>query len=125
MPPKKKAAKADAESADRSAEAMSKLIKHFESIERDDRPSFSSRSTPAFVVRPYAGEAVAALRKKLKLTTQVFAQFLGTDIKTLQSWESGRRPVYTIACRFMEEVEKLLAIEPQFMKRRLREENAD
>ena len=37
------------------------------------------------------GEDVVAIRKKLKLSQQKFAQLLGISENTLQNWEQGRR----------------------------------
>ena len=35
----------------------------------------------------------------------IFSQFLGVDVKTVRSWEQGRRVPSAMARRFLEEIE--------------------
>ncbi len=55
-------------------------------------------------VKPYGPEDVKALRRKLRASQALFAQFLGVSVKTLRSWEQGQRPIPTIACRYMDDI---------------------
>jgi putative transcriptional regulator len=46
---------------------------------------------PSRVFKVEAGDDVTAIRRKLKLSQQKFAQLLGISENTLQNWEQGRR----------------------------------
>lgn len=38
----------------------------------------------------YKSEEIKAIRKKLKLTQNIFAQVMGVSSKTVEAWESGK-----------------------------------
>lgn len=40
-------------------------------------------------VKPYAPQAIAKLRKKLKLSQAALAKFINTSVYTVQKWEQG------------------------------------
>ena len=46
---------------------------------------------PSRAFKVEVSEDVTAIRKKLKLSQQKFAQLLGISENTLQNWEQGRR----------------------------------
>ena len=46
---------------------------------------------PCRIVDDPAAERVAALRKRLKLSRQKFAERFGLDVRAVQEWEQGRR----------------------------------
>ena len=54
--------------------------------------------------KPYAAEDVKRLRRDLRASQTVFAEFLGVSVKTVRSWEQGLRPVPMMARRFMDEM---------------------
>lgn len=44
-------------------------------------------------VKPYAPQAIARLRRKLKLSQAALARFINTSVYTVQKWEQGaKRP---------------------------------
>ena len=48
-------------------------------------------SLPCRIVDDPAAERISALRKRLKLSRQKFADLFGLDIRAVQDWEQGRR----------------------------------
>ena len=42
-------------------------------------------------VKPYAPQAIARLRRKLKLSQAAFARFINTSVRTVQKWEQGAK----------------------------------
>lgn len=46
---------------------------------------------PCRIVDDPAAERIVALRKRLKLSRQKFADRFGLDVRALQDWEQGRR----------------------------------
>ena len=40
-------------------------------------------------IKPYAPQAIARLRKKLKLSQAALARFINTSVQTVQGWEQG------------------------------------
>lgn len=61
---------------------------------------------------------VADLRRRLQLSQAVFAATLNVSVKTVQSWEQGRRRPSDVALRFLE----LIANDPGVVHRLLRNE---
>ncbi len=66
-------------------------------------------------VREYGAEEVKKTRQVLNVSQELFAKFLGVDVKTVRSWERGLKHPAPIACRFMDEI----ASSPEHMKKRL------
>ena len=46
---------------------------------------------PCRIVDDPAAEHIVALRKRMKLSRQKFADSFGLDVRALQEWEQGRR----------------------------------
>jgi putative transcriptional regulator len=65
--------------------------------------------------RSYEASDVRHVRKMLNASQAILAKFLGVSIKTLCSWEQGKRRVPTIACRFLDEI----VANPDLWKQRL------
>jgi DNA-binding transcriptional regulator YiaG len=67
-----------------------------------------TRRSVVMVVKPrsYGPNAVRATRAKLRLSQPLFAAFLGTNPKTVESWEQGRRIPSPMARRFMDELNR-------------------
>jgi len=70
-----------------------------------------------FAARSYGPGDVRSVRQILGLSQPLFAEFLGVDTSTVQSWEQGARPPSAIARRFMDEI----AVNPDYWRGRLRE----
>jgi putative transcriptional regulator len=52
---------------------------------------------------PHMGPAdVAGLRRRLRMSQAVFAALLNVSVKTVQSWEQGRRAPSDVALRFLQ-----------------------
>ncbi len=54
--------------------------------------------------RPFSGDEVSGLRKSLKLSQAVFAEFLGVSVSTVQDWEQGINEPSGPARRILEEM---------------------
>jgi putative transcriptional regulator len=59
-----------------------------------------------FSTHPYEPDDVVRTRSLLNASQELFAQLLGVSLKTVRSWEQGDRPPSTIACRFMDEINR-------------------
>lgn len=61
-----------------------------------------------FKLKPmlYKPDAVKKTRKLLGASQRIFAMFLGTSVKTVQSWEQGIVSPPKMACRFMDEIRR-------------------
>ena len=68
--------------------------------------------------RAFSDEDVRSVRSKMGLSQAIFAKFLGVSVKTVRSWEQGKRQPSDMACRFLDEISR----DPEHWKRRLREE---
>jgi putative transcriptional regulator len=55
--------------------------------------------------RAFGPEAVKQIRTTLGISQPIFGQFLGVDVKTVRSWEQGRRVPSGMARRFLEEIQ--------------------
>jgi len=71
---------------------------------------------PCRIVDDPTAERIRALRKRLKLSRQKFADRFGLDVRALQDWEQGRRVpdrsarvLLTVIDREPEAVERALA----------------
>lgn len=63
-----------------------------EVTEEDFKRALSSSRRKKFMAGRFeTGEDIAALRKFVGLTQQLFARALGISVRTLQNWEQGRR----------------------------------
>lgn len=63
----------------------------------------------------YSAEMVKEVRAILSVSQAVFARFLGVSLKTVNSWEQGKKPPRDIACRFMDEIKA----KPEYWRGRL------
>src|SRR5579862_3336473 len=54
--------------------------------------------------RDYKPEMVKEIRRILRMSQPVFAQFLGVSASAVKSWEQGANPVPGVACRFFDEI---------------------
>jgi DNA-binding transcriptional regulator YiaG len=81
-------------------------------------------SSPRLTVRTYKvppiGRAfgpsdVKRVRDLLGVSQAVLAWFLGVNVKTVRSWEQGKRTPQPIACRFLSEIES----DPGYWRRRV------
>jgi putative transcriptional regulator len=53
----------------------------------------------------FGPEEVKRVRATLGVSQPIFGQFLGVDVKTVRSWEQGRRVPSGMARRFLEEIQ--------------------
>ena len=66
--------------------------------------------------RSFSPDEVKKVRAMLGVSQPIFGQFLGVDVKTVRSWEQGRRVPSGMACRFLEEIQAA----PEHWRNRLR-----
>ena len=55
--------------------------------------------------RTFGPDEVKGIRAMIGVSQPIFGQFLGVDVKTIRSWEQGRRTPSGMACRFLEEIQ--------------------
>jgi putative transcriptional regulator len=55
--------------------------------------------------RTFGPDEVKRIRAMMGVSQPIFGQFLGVDVKTIRSWEQGRRVPSGMACRFLEEIQ--------------------
>jgi putative transcriptional regulator len=55
--------------------------------------------------RTFGPDDVKGIRAMIGVSQPIFGQFLGVDVKTVRSWEQGRRTPSGMACRFLEEIQ--------------------
>ncbi len=55
--------------------------------------------------RTFSPDEVKGIRATMGVSQPIFGQFLGVDVKTVRSWEQGRRTPSGMACRFLEEIQ--------------------
>jgi putative transcriptional regulator len=55
--------------------------------------------------RTFGPDEVKGIRAMFGVSQPIFGQFLGVDVKTVRSWEQGRRTPSGMACRFLEEIQ--------------------
>ena len=78
--------------------------------------SFTVRTvTLNLEVRSYKGEDIKHVRRTLRVSQALLAQFLGVSASAVRAWEQGTRPVPRIACRFLDEI----VANPDLWKRRI------
>jgi putative transcriptional regulator len=53
----------------------------------------------------FGPDEVKGIRAMMGVSQPIFGQFLGVDVKTVRSWEQGRRSPSGIARRFLEEIQ--------------------
>jgi putative transcriptional regulator len=58
--------------------------------------------------RTFSPDEVKAIRAMIGVSQPIFGQFLGVDVKTVRSWEQGRRTPSGMASRFLEEIQTSL-----------------
>jgi putative transcriptional regulator len=63
---------------------------------------------------------VRRIRKKLKMSQSVFANYFGVNVRTIQDWEQGRRMPTGAAKNFLFVIDQ----EPDAVRRALVQENA-
>jgi putative transcriptional regulator len=66
---------------------------------------------------PYDPEQVKEVRKSLRASQAIFAQFLGVSISTVRDWEQGLKPPRGSSCRIMDEILR----DPEYWRARLKE----
>jgi putative transcriptional regulator len=69
----------------------------------------------AFPLRDYGPDDVRRVRSLFRMSQTVFAEFLGVDANTIQSWEQEARPVSHLARRFLTEIEA----HPEYWRQRI------
>jgi len=73
----------------------------------DGGPALTQRRVRVSVKpRAYRGEDVRIVRRAMGASQSVFAQFLGTSLNTVRSWEQGARKPSPMARRFMDEIHR-------------------
>lgn len=55
---------------------------------------------------PYSAKDVKRIRESLHYPQSIFAQFLNVSVRTVESWESGRRTPNHAALRLLEIIDK-------------------
>jgi putative transcriptional regulator len=55
--------------------------------------------------RTFGPDEIKSIRAMIGVSQPLFGQFLGVDVKTVRSWEQGRRTPSGMACRFLEEIQ--------------------
>ena len=55
--------------------------------------------------RRFSPDEVKKVRSMMCVSQPIFGQFLGVDVKTVRSWEQGRRVPSGMSCRFLEEIQ--------------------
>jgi putative transcriptional regulator len=55
---------------------------------------------------PCTPQNVQATRNKLGVSQAVFAQLLGTSVRTVQAWERGANKPSDMACRWLDEINR-------------------
>jgi putative transcriptional regulator len=65
--------------------------------------------------RTFGPDEVKGIRAMMGVSQPVFGQFLGVDVRTVRSWEQGRRVPSGMAQRFLEEIQA----SPEHWRRRL------
>jgi putative transcriptional regulator len=65
--------------------------------------------------RTFGPDEVKGIRATIGVSQPIFGQFLGVDVKTIRSWEQGRRTPSGMACRFIEEIQA----SPEHLRSRL------
>jgi putative transcriptional regulator len=68
------------------------------------------------LTRTFGPDEVKEIRAMMGVSQPIFGQFLGVDVKTVRSWEQGRRVPSGMACRFLEEIQ----VSPKHWKSRLK-----
>jgi DNA-binding transcriptional regulator YiaG len=76
------------------------------------RPTGEACLTP----RSFSPDEVKKVRSMMGVSQPIFGQFLGVDVKTVRSWEQGRRVPSGMARRFPEEIQAA----PEHWRSRLR-----
>jgi putative transcriptional regulator len=60
--------------------------------------------------REYGPKEVRAVRRKLKASQALLAQFMGVNTQTISSWEQGRRKVPPMARRYLDDLVDIPAL---------------
>lgn len=66
---------------------------------------------------PYDRERVKEVRKTLRASQAIFAQFLGVSVSSVRDWEQGAKSPRGSSCRIMDEILR----DPGYWRDRLRE----
>jgi putative transcriptional regulator len=79
---------------------------------------FTCRSVEvASQLRQFGADEAKEVRKLLRASQAIFAQFLGVSVQTVRAWEQGENVPSDIAKRFMDEIRH----NPEYWRQRLRE----
>jgi putative transcriptional regulator len=68
-----------------------------------------------FPLPEYGPDDVRRARALFGMSQTIFAQFLGVDTNTVQSWEQGARPTSNLARRFLGEIES----DPEYWREKI------
>ena len=60
--------------------------------------------------REYGPKEVRAVRRRLKASQALLAQFMGVNTQTISSWEQGRRKVPPMARRYLDDLVDIPAL---------------
>ncbi len=66
---------------------------------------------------PYDAKQVKEVRKRLRASQAIFAQFLGVSVSAVRDWEQGAKSPRGSSCRIMDEIVR----DPGYWRDRLRE----
>jgi len=105
------------------AGALRELIDHAKTGRSWDEKFTVRTVSLTLTPKKYRPTDVRSLRERMAMSQALFAKFLGTGIKTVQSWEQGLRTPTPMAQRFFDEIERELAKDPHYGERRIREAN--
>jgi putative transcriptional regulator len=67
--------------------------------------------------RDFLPEDIKRIRKMFHLSQAVLGLILGVSVRTVSSWEQGRKKPSPIACRFLDE----MATDPTYWRKRIKE----
>ena len=86
----------------------SELVEGLDALEQERKGKRTLRTHPVeFLPPPELSPAeLVALRKELNLSRAVFAAYLRTKVRTLESWEQGRAHPNAQACLLIKLVKK-------------------
>jgi putative transcriptional regulator len=101
--------------------ALRELVDHAKTGRPTDEKFTVRTVSLAMAPKQYRAADVRALRDRMSMSQALFAKFLGTGVKTVQSWEQGLRKPTPMARRFFDEIERELSKDPDYGRRRIKE----
>ena len=96
------------EAASSNRDLYSELLEGLDALEQERKGKFTLRTHPVEYLPPpeLSPAELVALRKELNLSRAVFAAYLRTKVRTLESWEQGRAHPNAQACLLINLVKK-------------------